>query len=93
MKDLRLVFEEKVLKWEQIDTKKMFGCPCYQDNGKLFAFVVTEGIVLTQLGEENKRLFLNCSQRLLLKLAKKPFKIGQGCLSIAKKTWIKLCLL
>lgn len=27
----------------------MFGCPCYQINGKLFAFLVTNGVVLTHL--------------------------------------------
>ncbi len=54
MKDLRLAFEEKILKWKQINTKKMFGCPSYQANGKLFVFLVTRGIVITQLDEEVK---------------------------------------
>ncbi len=49
MKNLRLAFEEKALCWSQAGTKKMFGCPCYQVNGKLFAFLVTNGIVITQL--------------------------------------------
>ena len=70
MKDLRLVFEEKVLKWEQIDTKMMFGCPCYQANGKLFVFLVTRGIVITQLDKEDK-------ETLSQQFPTTPFKAGK----------------
>ena len=37
-----------------VTTKKMFGCPCYKYNEKLFAFLVTEGAVLTKASEEDK---------------------------------------
>jgi hypothetical protein len=70
MKDLRVAFEENVLTWEHIGTKKMFGCPCYQANGKLFAFLVTKGIVLTQLGEEDK-------ETLSQQFSTAPFKAGK----------------
>ncbi len=49
MKDVRLRFEKRILRWLEVSTKKMFGCPSYQANGKLFAFLVTNGIVITQL--------------------------------------------
>jgi len=48
-KKLRTAFEGEVLNWPEVTTKKMFGCPCYQARGKLFAFLVTHGIVITQL--------------------------------------------
>lgn len=48
-KHVRLRFEEPVLSWPQVTTKKMFGCPGYQAAGNLFAFLVTEGVVLTKL--------------------------------------------
>ena len=51
---VRVGFEEKVRRWPQISTKKMFGCPCYHVNGKLFAFLVTNGIVITQLDEPDR---------------------------------------
>ena len=51
---LRLGFEEKVLRWPQVSTKKMFGCPCYRANGKLFAFLVTKGVVITQLRQADR---------------------------------------
>ena len=48
-KKLRTAFEGEVLNWPEVSTKKMFGCPCYQARGKLFVFLVTNGIVITQL--------------------------------------------
>lgn len=34
--------------------RKMFGCPCYQADGKLFAFLVTNGIVITRLAQADR---------------------------------------
>ena len=50
-KEIRLALEAEILKWYKVDSKKMFGCPCYTANGKLFVFLVTKGIVITRLGE------------------------------------------
>lgn len=54
-RDLRLALEERVLKWPEVATKKMFGSPCYQVSGKLFVFLVTRGIVITLLEEADIR--------------------------------------
>ena len=51
MKEIRVVLENEVLNWPGVTTKKMFGCPCYKANNKLFGFVVTNGIVLTKLSD------------------------------------------
>ncbi len=56
MKDLRSGFEGKVLRWPQVNTRKMFGCPSYQANGTLFAFFVTDGVVITQLGRAEREV-------------------------------------
>jgi hypothetical protein len=32
----------------------MFGCPCYKADEKLFAFLVTDGVVLTRLSEDER---------------------------------------
>jgi hypothetical protein len=37
----------------------MFGCPCYQANGKLFALVVKGGIVLTRLSDADRALLIH----------------------------------
>ena len=54
MADLRLAFENKILTLPEVRMKRMFGCPCYQANGNLFAFLVTNGVVITQLEEKNR---------------------------------------
>lgn len=51
---LRSRFEEKVLRWPKVSARKMFGCPSYQADGKLFAFLVTNGIVITQLTQADR---------------------------------------
>ncbi len=53
-KAFRVKFEEEVLGWPQVSAKKMFGCPCYQANGKLFAFLVTNGVVITRLDQKDR---------------------------------------
>ncbi len=49
---MRLRFEEEVLGWPEVTTKKMFGSPGYQAAGTLFAFLLTQGLVLTKLAPE-----------------------------------------
>ena len=47
-------FEETVLSWPHVSAKKMFGHHCYKANGKLFAFLVTDGVVITKLAEADR---------------------------------------
>jgi predicted DNA-binding protein (MmcQ/YjbR family) len=54
MKNLRLKIEKEVLSWSDVTTKKMYGCPCYKYKDKLFAFMVTDGVVLTKASEKDK---------------------------------------
>jgi hypothetical protein len=61
---LRLRFEEKVLRWPKVSASKMFGCPSYQADGKLFAFLVTNGIVITQLTQTERACLANTTPPL-----------------------------
>ena len=54
MQNLRLIIEKDILSWPNVTTKKMYGCPCYKYKDKLFAFLVTDGVVLTKASEEDK---------------------------------------
>jgi len=54
MKNIRLRLEKEILSWPNVTTKKMYGCPCYKYKDKLFAFLVTDGVVLTKTSEQNK---------------------------------------
>lgn len=56
-KELREAFEKEILKWPKVNYKKMFGCPCYLADGKMFAGMITKGIVITKLnGLEREEL-------------------------------------
>ena len=54
MKNLRVRLEKEILSWPDVTTKKMYGCPCYKYHDKLFAFLVTDGVVLTKASEQDK---------------------------------------
>jgi hypothetical protein len=82
MKNLREIFEEEVLQWPGITTKKMFGCPCYKANDKLFAFLVTKGIVLTKLSEPERK---NISKQYNTT----PFQAGKKTMSAWIQTQVK----
>lgn len=56
MKNFRLKIEKEILNWPEVTTKKMYGCPCYKYKEKLFAFLVTDGVVLTKASEQYKNL-------------------------------------
>jgi hypothetical protein len=47
--ELRRQFEKQVLDWPGVTSRRMFGCPAYLVDGKLFAFLVTDGVVITQI--------------------------------------------
>ncbi len=52
---LRFQLEKEIIDWPDISTKKMFGCPCYMVNKKMFAFLVTNGVVIIKLRDEEKK--------------------------------------
>jgi TfoX/Sxy family transcriptional regulator of competence genes len=53
-KELREKFEDIVLAWEGVQKKVMFGSPSYSVNGSSFAMLVTGGIILTKLDDEQR---------------------------------------
>ena len=78
-KDLRLAFEDKVLTWPSIGTRKMYGCPCYKAQGKLFAFLVTKGLVITCLSETDR-------EKLSHQYQTSPFQAGR----ITIQGWVRI---
>ena len=70
MHDLRLRIEKEILNWPNVTTKKMYGCPCYKNKEKLFAFLVTDGIVLTKVSGQDR---IQLSKEFEIK----PFQAGK----------------
>ena len=54
MREIRVEFEKRLSRLPDVEFKKMFGCPCYKHNGKLFAFLVTDGVVVLHLSEKDR---------------------------------------
>jgi hypothetical protein len=54
MQTLRIGLEKEILSWPHVTAKKMYGCPCYKYKDKLFAFLVTDGVVLTKANQQEK---------------------------------------
>jgi hypothetical protein len=53
---LRAAFEREVLTWPAVSTHTMFGCPSYLVDGELFAVLSDQGLSLTCLPDEDRRL-------------------------------------
>ncbi len=80
-KNMRLAFEERILRWPKVNSKKMFGCPSYKAENRLFAFLVTEGIVMTQLNQADR-------EEVSRKYATASFQDGKRRV----KNWVKVII-
>ena len=60
--------------WPNVTTKKMFGCPCYQVNKRLFVFLVTNGVVITQLKEKEMETLSKMYDTTFFQAGKKVVK-------------------
>jgi TfoX/Sxy family transcriptional regulator of competence genes len=56
---LREQFEEIVLTWPGVTKKMMFGSPSYLAGTTIFALLVTGGIILTRLNDDQKSALLS----------------------------------
>lgn len=68
--ELRKAFERQVLYWPEVTTRTMFGCPAYLADGKLFAFLVTDGVVITQIRKRDREALSEAFET-------EPFKAGE----------------
>jgi TfoX N-terminal domain len=81
MKNIRVKLEKEILGWPEVTTKKMYGCPCYKYNQKLFAFLVTDGVVLTKTDDRDK-------EKLAKDFMVKPFQAATRTM----KGWLQIPL-
>lgn len=71
---LRLQLEKEIMDWPDVSTKKMFGCPCYMVNEKIFVFLVTNGIVITQLKPDELKGLQKITNTLYFQAGKRTVK-------------------
>ena len=55
MSQIRKALEDEVMKWPDVTSREMMGCLCYFRGKKFFAWLVTKGIVLPKLAEDDRR--------------------------------------
>ncbi len=67
---LREAFEERTLHWPMVTVRRMYGCPAYLADGKLFAFLVTDGVVITQMRKRDRETAASA-------FTTAPFKAGE----------------
>ncbi len=53
---LREAFEAEVLQWPKVTQRPMFGCPSYQVEDYLFAFLVDGGVVIAHLYKTEREI-------------------------------------
>jgi len=56
MHTIRVSLERELFRWAGVTTRPIFGLPGYIVNGKVFALLVTGGIILTKLPESEREL-------------------------------------
>lgn len=55
MHTIRVTLERELFRWPGVATKAIFGLPGYIVNGRVFALLVTGGIILTKLTETDRK--------------------------------------
>ena len=69
-KPLREAFERYVFQWPQVTMRRMFGCPAYVADSRLFAFLVTGAVVITQVRLKDRQALSEDNETV-------PFKAGE----------------
>ena len=69
MQTIQREFEKTVMKWKGIVSRPMMGCLCYFYNRKFVCFLVTDGIVVMKLADEDQA-------RLKEAFGGKPFEMA-----------------
>lgn len=69
-KELREAFEALTLHWPMVTSRRMYGCPAYLADGRLFAFLVSDGVVITQIRKQDR-------ETVAAIFTTAPFKAGE----------------
>src|SRR5713101_1733535 len=78
MGQIRDELEKEILQWPGVSSREMMGCLCYLHGKNMLAFLVTDGIVISRLSEQE--------QKDLSKLSRQTsFKVGGK--TIRKPVW------
>ena len=63
--------EKEILKWPAVSGREMMGCLCYLHGKKMIGFLVTDGIVISKLSEQDQTDLSKVSKRVSFKMSGK----------------------
>lgn len=69
MSQIRKTLESEITKWPDVTSKEMMGCLCYFRGKKFFAWLITKGIVLPKLSDDDRT-------KLQEEVDTEPFEMG-----------------
>jgi hypothetical protein len=77
MIEIRKALENDIMQWPGVTSREMMGCLCYFRGKKFFAWLVTDGIVLPKLAEDDRR-------KLQDQFNTQPFEMGSKTTKLRK---------
>ncbi len=66
--------EREILQWPGVSTREMMGCLCYLHGKNMIAFLVTDGIVISKLSEQEQKDLSKLNKKVSFKMAGNSFR-------------------
>jgi hypothetical protein len=74
MGQIRNDLEKKILQWPGVSSREMMGCLCYLHGKNMIAFLVTDGIVISKLSEQDEKDLSKLSKKASLRMGGKTMR-------------------
>ena len=74
MREIRDELDKEILKWPGVTSREMMGCLCYLHGKNMIAFLVTDGMVISKLSEQEQNNLSKSSKKMDFKMRGKPFR-------------------
>jgi len=74
MGQIQRELEKEILQWPGVSSREMMGCLCYLHGKSMIAFLVTDGIVISKLSEQEQKDLSKLSRQMSFKMGGKTFR-------------------
>src|SRR5205807_9314072 len=74
MEQIQHELEKEILQWPGVSSKEMIGCLCYLHSKSMIAFLVTDGIVISKLTEQELKELSKLSRQMSFKMGGKTIR-------------------
>ena len=74
MGPIRNELEKEILKWPGVSSRETMGCLCFLHGKNMLAFLVTDGIVISKLSEQEEKDLSKLSKMTSFKMAGKTLR-------------------